>query len=301
MALVAIDPKTGEPIETAKSPSSRRIVVRVLTAATGVLLLLVSIGSMVKPQGFPEMAIGVFAMLASALAIPAIARKASDHFPIVAWSFGPLLGMAALTAFGVVCFIIGVSIEERLDPEASAARQARIETSKQKREADRLAAEQQQKVKDTRTVQQKHAGTEQDINRLWVTVKNALEPCEQAQQSLGQRLRQGAFSAAAYQEAEAGRQVCFASYRKLQSVKLPAYISSESRAATKAGLESCAAAAMARMTFFNVASSIIDGDRRPSQLAAAQSQNDAAQNETLRCVAQIMDGAAKAGVKIAEN
>lgn len=299
--MVANGLEIDEPVETTEARSPFYGLARVLTFAAGLLLLLMGIGAMVKPLGFPEIAMGSFAVLASTFAIPAIARRSAGRFPVIARSYGPLLAMAVVAALGIVGFLIGVSLEERFDPKAAADRQARIETSQKKREAERVAIERQQKAKATRSVQYERAGTEQDFNRLWVAVKNALEPCEQAQQSLGQQLRRGAFSAAAYREAETGRQVCFASYRKLQAVALPPGISSESKAATKAGLENCASAAMARMTFFNVASSIIDGDRRPSQLAAAQSQNDAAQNETLRCVAQIMDGAAKAGVKIAEN
>lgn len=291
-----------------KSGNPARAFAKATTILLGLLLLFWGAVAIVEAQGVPDIVMGAFVITASTFAIPAIAHKAAMRFSIASRSFGPVIAMVAVTVGGLVCFFIGVGLEKRFDPEAAAAREARAATLARNREeadnkleAERRKAAQHKEETEFQSAPNERAGTEQAFNGLWTSVTGALEPCEQAQQSLGQQLRNGSFSAAAYREAESGRQSCFSAYRKLQTLSPPFGISGDSEAATKTGLENCASAAMARMTFFDIASDIIDGERQPSRLAAAQAQNDAAKAATLQCVAHIIDGATKAGVKITQK
>lgn len=284
------------------------IFARILTFAVAIILLIWAATAIAAFRGVPDAVMAAFLVLACAFALPAVTGKAAHRLPVIGRSFGPLLAMAAITALGIICSLISISVEKRFDPEAASARKGQAdkwneerEAASAKRQSELSAVAQRESASKRQAAATARAEVEQDFNRVWLSVTDALDPCEQAQQSFGEQLRSGAFSAAAYQEAASGRQACFAAYRALQVISPPSGISDESASLTKAGIESCASAAMARMTFFDIASSIIDGDRRPSRLAAAKAQNDAARSATLQCVAQIMGGAGKSGVKISKK
>ncbi len=140
--------------------------------------------------------------------------------------------------------------------------------------------------------------TQRSFDRLWTEVLRYTQPCENAQNRLANIFAQGNFSVEAYDAARRGQVTCLDSYQSLQSMASPDSLPSDAKQNVQTGLKACADAALARMTFMSKAASIIDGDRRPSNVSAAKAQSEAAQISTLQCVAGITDGATKAGATI---
>lgn len=210
----------------------------------------------------------------------------------------PFILAGAMLWGGVVLSVVAYNAWETAHPEIAAKKaadrkaKADAAAARERDETARLAREEQAAVLAKRGERQRA------LNAMWGQVTAQMEPCEKSQQYLAEVLGRPGALVQSYQMAAQGQQVCFQSRTGIQQIRAPDALSERAAKLTTEGLELCADAMLARLTFMSIAAKVIDGDRRPSRLAEAQAQNQAAVATTLQCVAKLTEGAMADGLKL---
>lgn len=289
-----------------------RLLYALMVCLSLFLFLLATVNLGEVNGGFPNKLAAVLLFGSACVALPPLSKRLAAYLPLFRRRFGPLFAVILGVAATVVTLQMSLVIEKSIDPEAAKFRQAR--QAEEKRTRDIAAKDEARKasIEESQIAQAAAASRLQParksshqfqstFDQFWAEVLLYTQPCENAQKRLAETFAQGNFSVDAYEIARRGQQTCFSSYQSLQTMVSPESLPSGAKQSVQIGLKACADAALARMTFMSKAASIIDGDRKPSSVAAAKVQAEAAQISTLQCVAGIMDGATKAGAKIGDR
>ena len=271
-------------------------LLRLIGWGAGCLLALIGLIVLITPGGFPEKIAALGLMLAGAVALPPISRLLAGRVPVLGGSIAPLIAAFIVVVATMIVGGVAATIQSSLDPAATAEREQRRNARQEQRAAD----ERREQVEAHAAAQQAVADRQTAFDRFWSDLTKASRPCEEAQKNFAEQLQRRQFSVAAYDAASRGQQVCFSAHNAIRALEVPEEIEGEASEAIQKGIDACTEAALARMTFLDIAASVIDGDRRPSRLSAAQAQGQAAQTATLQCVVHITHGATKAGLKIPE-
>lgn len=264
--------------------------------AAGCFLTLIGLILLIIPGSYPEKLTALGLMSAGAVALPPCSQRLASKVPVLGGGIAPLIAAFLLVVATMVVGAGAAAIQSSLDPVATAEREQRRQARHQQREID----ERRRRAEAQAAARQAVAERQAAFNRFWSGVLNASRPCEEAQQNFAAQLQARQFSVAAYNAASRGRQVCFSAHNAIRGMEFPEGIEGEASEAIRKGIDACTEAALARMAFLDIAASVVDGDRRPSRLSAAQAQGQAAQAQTLQCVVHITDGAAKAGLMVPE-
>lgn len=259
--------------------------------ATGLAILATASAIYIKPFGL------CFA-LSGALLLPITGQQLAKRWKQFEPWYVPLLMAGAALWGGIVFSVASYNTWQQAHPEIAAKRAAdrkakeAADEAKKKAEADRLAKQEEATALASRGDRQKA------LNLMWGQVTAQMEPCEKSQRYFAELLGQPGAIVQSYQMARQGQQICFQSRTGLQQIAVPDILSEQASKLATEGLEGCANAMLARMTYLSIAGKVIDGDRRPSRLAEAQAQSQAADAATLQCVAKLTEAAMADGLKL---
>ena len=288
----------SEPTGRNSQPKSGRWdwLLRLVGWSAGCFLALIGLLVLTTAGGFPEKITALGFMAAGAVALPPINRHLAAKMPVLGRSLAPLIAAFVLVIVSMIIGGVAATIQSALDPAAKAEREKMREARQEQREAD----ERREAAEARAAARQALADRQAAFNRFWSALTDASQPCERAQEDFAAQLGRRQFSVAAYDAASRGQQVCFSAHNAIRVMEVPEGIEGEASESIQKGIDACTEATLARMTFLDIAASVVDGDRRPSRLSAAQAQGQAAQTATLQCVVHITDGATKAGLEMPE-
>jgi hypothetical protein len=282
-------------------------IINIITVGIGLLFLLFGIGSL-GVGDLPEILYGIFLLAAGTIALAPISSHLRRKIKWLGGRFTPLLISIAIAFLGSVVLPLAVKFEKSTDPKRAAIRAREIaarENARQKEVVERKKQEAiQKKQKDELALrakklelEEKSAAMQSKFAQFSREIAAVLGPCDTAQISLAAHLQGGALLSA-YEKAEQGRQACFDGYHALDDITPPKDIPESSKEYADAGLEACQNALMHRGSFMSTASKYIDGDRRPSVLASAKQDTQAAEEFSKQCALFITIAATEAGIKI---
>lgn len=285
-------------MQGSKFKSFGRAYLSFVRYVAGGVMIVTGVGMIATASPIYIKPFGLCLAIAGALLLPVtgtqLAKRSKQFEP---W-YVPLIMAGAALCVGVVFSVIGYNAWEKAHPEIAAKKEADrkakadAEQAQERAEAARLA-QQEQAVALTKRGERQLA-----LSTMWGQVTAQMEPCEKSQRYLAQLLGRPGALVQSYQMASQGQQVCFQSHSGLRQITVPANLSEKASKLATEGLAGCVDAMLARMTYLDLAGKVIDGDRRPSKLAEAQAQNQAADMATLQCVAKLTEAALADGLKL---
>ena len=245
----------------------------------------------IKPFGF-------CLSIAGGFLLPIVGRLLADRSRQFARWYNPPIAAVGTLVIGFALTVVASTAWDSAHPEHAAKREAQRKAEEQGAQA-RDAKEQARKALQQQVVaKEAQSNLQSAVTAMWGQVTSYIEPCEKSQRYLADVLGRPGALVQSYQMASQGQQVCFQARSGLQAITVPEELSQNASKLAAEGLSGCADALLARMTFMTIATKVIDGDRRPSKLAEAQAQNQAADMATLQCVAKLTEAAQTDGISL---
>lgn len=138
------------------------------------------------------------------------------------------------------------------------------------------------------------------VNAAWLELSRITQPCDAAAGVFSKALEGGsAGSVTAYRVASQAKSICANAGLNVLGVSVPKGLSDPHRKAFRDALAGCSAAYAGRSVMYGEMMKVLDGDRRPSQLAKVQTAADTSQNEVVQCGLNVISVADSAGIKLA--
>ena len=139
-----------------------------------------------------------------------------------------------------------------------------------------------------------------EVNAAWSELSRITQPCDAAAGVFSKALESGsAGSVTAYRVANQAKSICANAGLDVLGVSVPKGLSDPHRKAFRDALAGCGAAYAGRSVMYGEMMKVLDGDRRPSQLARVQTAADTSQNEVVKCGLNVISVADRAGIKLA--
>lgn len=251
-----------------------------LIILSGVFLFVISIVTLIKP--LPEIKIG--------------SRKRAGL--VMAGSF--------------VLFMIGGSIVPPPSPEVVAAREAEAARTKADREAK---SAERKAVQDRKSAAEKKAADEAAAAEaarlkpamtaaatdLWTRINSTVESCDDVSKTVADAAgRRNISPYTLYPLVESARSICSAESLEVGRLEVPEAIPSRYRGAFEEAIETCSGAYAAKASAFRSMAGVLDGNTRPSAVAAAQQNAERAQAGVMLCGLGFMKAANEAGLDLEE-
>lgn len=181
-----------------------------------------------------------------------------------------------------------------------------------KAEADRVATEKAAADQADRTAPQRATVaavpapprrptglTQGELETMWTSVKNAMAPCDSRVSRAGEILGGGDMYAA-YAAVQQAKEVCSRGNSDVMAVDVPRSARGEVHDALMQARERCSTSVFVKYQAMGKIERVVDGDARPSAVAAAQTSMEEAQTFTLGCAVGFMSAAQKAGLVLPE-
>ena len=285
-------------MQGSRAKSFGRAYLSFVRYVAGGVMIVAGAGMLLTPAPIYTKPFGLCFAIAGALVLPVTAswlgNRAKQFQP---WYVPFLMAGAALWG-GVVFSAIAYSAWEKAHPEIAAKHTAQRKAKEQAEQAQARAEAAQKAKQDQAAALAKRGERQQAFSSMWGQVTAQMEPCEKSQRYLAKLLGRPGTLVQSYQMASQGQQVCYQTYNAVRQITAPAVLSDKASKLATEGLAGCAEAMLARMTYLDIAGKVIDGDRRPSKLAEAQAQNQAADLATLQCVAKLTEAGLADGLKL---
>ena len=290
---------------TAQTPKSRsyvRLVGQIISGLVGGMLVLLGIVSVVGgmlqgPWGMGV--IGVFYVLSGLVLIPPVVHqlrklwgglKSIFAAPILAGGLfiaGSILGPLTMIGQGA----IDPAGAPRSSVEKSAVETKRAQSPPPKRDQGKSRAERRDEEKRTRVTA--------EINTMWSELKRITQQCDQAATAASGSLDMSRSNLVrAYSAAEAAKRTCASVGLDVMTIGAPRSLDREQRRPFDNALRNCGMAYVGKSVMFEEMLKVIDGDRRPSQVARVQQAASISQTETVQCVLTITALAEEQGVDV---
>lgn len=139
-------------------------------------------------------------------------------------------------------------------------------------------------TKDEHTEKAAPAGvTQAEFDSLWARIKIAMEPCD-AQVGRAGEAMSGGNAYAAYPLVIRAKDVCWSASSAISDLDLPRSAKGDARKALDEGRDACSMAMFLKRQAMDKVAKVVDGDSRPSAVAAAQSEMEDAGRQTMACV-----------------
>lgn len=286
------DQRSGE--ESSGGPK-RRTFASVLSALIGIAWALGSILFFIAALITGPTAARVFgapllflsAMLALPWSVAWLRRKA----PLLRPTFVPPLAaiVAAITGISVAAY--SVPEEERL------AMAAEREAEQAQREQERREERVEQEAEDQNREEARRQLVATQINEMWEEVLRVSRPCDQAAETASDALGRSDL-VASYQAAREARRICASAGLDVRGIDAPRDLERPQREAFEDALENCGDAYAGKSVMFDRMLDVIDGDMRPSRVAAVQEAGQISQAQVLQCVLRLNVLASEQGVEL---
>lgn len=272
----------------------RRSVLRRVASVVGwvwgslsILLGLVMLATASVPSG---RVVGLSALSAGILLLPPVGRWISRRVALFARPGIPLL--SSIVA-GVTILIVNPypAPEPRERPRAEreggpSGRPAEQPTNPGPLAFETAGSESQRRL-------------EAEIQAMWRELTRVTQPCDAAAERASAALQptRGSLTGA-YSVVREAKQICASAGLDAMQVSLPPSLGRQERRAFDEALNDCGMAYAGKSVLFDRMLVVIDGDRRPSRLAAVQEAGRQSQAQTVQCVVRLTELANEQGVSL---
>lgn len=141
-----------------------------------------------------------------------------------------------------------------------------------------------------------------EINAMWDELTRTTQPCDQAGEAASTSLGLARSNPArAYSVVDAAKRTCANVGLDVMGIDPPRSLSRDERRAFDQALNDCGLAYAGKSVMFDRMLNVIDGDRRPSRLAAVEEAAQTSQAQTVQCVLRITALASEQGVVLGED
>lgn len=136
--------------------------------------------------------------------------------------------------------------------------------------------------------------SEAEFVGIWTSVKVAMEPCDNQVGRAGEAL-QGGDIYGAYPLVQRARETCMHASMAVSDVDIPRSAKGEVRKAIEEARERCSTTMFVKRKAMGKVAKVVDGDARPSAVAAAREELEEGSTMTMGCIVGFMSAAEKAG------
>ena len=140
---------------------------------------------------------------------------------------------------------------------------------------------------------------EAEIQAMWAELTSLTQPCDAAASAAADALDLSRSDlVAAYSAAESAKRICASAGLDVMGIDPPRSLARDDRRAFEEAINECGNAYAGKSVMFDRMLRVIDGDRRPSRVAAVQEAAQASQAQALHCVLRITTLADARGVSL---
>lgn len=148
---------------------------------------------------------------------------------------------------------------------------------------------------------ERHRRVETEIQAMWAELTRVTQPCDVAAERASVALHPSRRDlVAAYSVVREAKDVCARAGLDAMGIDAPQSLSRSQRRAFEEAINECGLAYAGKSVLFDRTLRVIDGDVRPSQLAAVQEAGRASQAQVVRCVVRISTLAQEQGVELTD-
>lgn len=141
--------------------------------------------------------------------------------------------------------------------------------------------------------------TQAEFETTWSAVKASTAPCDNQVAAAGRLIGAGDVYAA-YPAVQRAQATCSNAMSAISDVSIPRSAKVDVRRAMEDARSTCSTSAFVKFQAMEKVAKVVDGDSRPSAVAAAQADMEAAQGYQMRCIVGFMGAAQKAGLVLPE-
>lgn len=250
-----------------------------LSLLTGILMLAVG-------PGATQRVFGASAICAGLLLLPLVVGVIRRRIPFMRTPGFPTL---AAVLVGAIILMAMPWPKPSVEPSSNSPAPASAPPVKTDRGPSR--AERREAEKRTRITT--------EINAMWSELTSITQTCDQAATAASDSLgRSGSRPHIAYTSVETAKRTCADVGVQIRRIDVPRSLEKDERKAFNDALNNCGWAYAGKSVMFDRMLKVVDGDRRPSQLARVQEAGRTSQAQVVQCVLTITALAHEQGVEI---
>lgn len=285
----------SETNEVGAQPNRWRVAARQLASLVGWVWggfsILTGLMFLAVGPGASQRMIGLSAVCAGLLLIPPVVRFIRQR---VAFMRTPGLPTIAAIVVGVAILIVTPWPKPDIGPTAqSTGGGADAQAERRPSRAERQQANQE------RERDEDQARLRTEVTAMWADLTRITKRCDDASTAASNSLDLSRSNLVhAYQTVQYAQRTCASAGLDVMGISAPRSLDREQRKAFDKGLNDCGMAYMGKSVMFDRMLKVINGDRRPSQLAGVQEAAQASQAQVLQCVLTITALADEQGVAL---
>ena len=243
--------------------------------------------------GLAQRMTGLSALCAGLLLIPPVVKLIRQR---VAFMRAPGLPTVAAVIVGVAILVVTPWPKPDIAPAAQTS-----EAGADAKTEIRPSRAERQRVKQEREQAERQARLQTEVTAMWADLTRLTQPCDQAAALVSEHLDMSRSNLVqAYSAAEAAKRICSSAGLDVMLIAAPPSLEADERRAFNQSLDKCGLAYTGKSVMFDRMLEVVNGDRRPSQLARVQEASRISQAETVRCVMEISALADGHGVILSE-
>jgi len=208
-------------------------------------------------------------------------------------TFVPPLGAVLATVVGLI--VITSSIPEEQRRAWATERQA----SEDERANERRERAAERQVADQRREDERRQRVQTQITTMWQEMMRVTQPCDQAAEAASNALG-GSDLVASYQAVQGAQDICERAGVDVLQIDAPSDLERRERETFEEAIQACSYAYAGKAVMFDRMLTVIDGDRRPSRVAAVQEAGRISQAQVVQCVLRLHTLAGEQGVELGE-
>lgn len=285
----------SETNQTGPEPRKWKVVARKFASLIGWVWgsfsILTGLMFLAVGPGAAQRMTGLSALCAGLLLLPPIVNLIRQR---IAFMRTPGLPTVAAVIVGVAILIVAPWPKPdiaRSVPAAGAVAVAKSERRPSRAERQRAEREQEEAENQSRL--------QAEVNTMWSELTRLTQPCDQAAAAVSENLDMSRSNLIrAYSAAEAAKRICSSAGLNVMLLAAPPSLEGDEQRAFDQSLDKCGLAYTGKSVMFDRMLRVIDGDRRPSQLARVQEASRISQAETMQCVVDISALADEQGIEL---
>ena len=285
----------SETKQTGPEPRKWKVVARKFASLIGWVWgsfsILTGLMFLAVGPGAAQRMTGLSALCAGLLLLPPIVNLIRQR---IAFMRTPGLPTVAAVIVGVAILIVAPWPKPdiaRSVPAAGAVAVAKSERRPSRAERQRAEREQEEAENQSRL--------QAEVNTMWSELTRLTQPCDQAAAAVSENLDMSRSNLIrAYSAAEAAKRICSSAGLNVMLLAAPPSLEGDEQRAFDQSLDKCGLAYTGKSVMFDRMLRVIDGDRRPSQLARVQEASRISQAETMQCVVDISALADEQGIEL---
>lgn len=302
------DSNLGGP--TAPATPKRRTVASVFSALVGIIWAGFSafcfLGALLQGPPAARIIAALLFIAGAMLALPWTVAWLRGKGAFLRPTFVPPLGAMLATVAGLIVITSSIPEEERrawavererLDAERDAAREADQIAAQQRSEAEASGQDGAREASEERREARQREEVAGQINAMWRDMTSVTRPCDQAAETASSALGRSDL-VGSYQAAQNAQRICASAALDVRRLDAPPSLDRAERRGFEEAIEACSDAYAGKAVMFNRMLTVIDGDMRPSRVAAVQEASRISQAQVIQCVLRLHTLASEQGVEL---